>query len=179
MKKMSTLPRILILLVALVAIAGFFLPYISMNDAYVEYLESFGEENVAEGVDMKVSDMKNLSLWEYSRLYYLAGEEILGDADTARDNAIGFAMPCAISLLVLVFALFGLATPIILLSPVMAASLYTVNIYIVQIGVMPSDDAVWGISHLLYYVCAALLFALDIWLFAAKKRMKKISKAET
>lgn len=44
---------------------------------------------------------------------------------------------------------------------------------VVDCGIMPSYNAVWGVVHVYFYPCAALLFVCALWLFVAKHRMKK------
>ena len=117
--------------------------------------------------------MKELSLFEYSKIYYYGGEALFGYAEAGWENALAFALPCAAAVVILIFAACNCATPIVLFSAAMAVAMHIVNSFVVSIGVMPSDYAVWGISHLLYYICAAALFALGIWLFVAKRRRKK------
>jgi hypothetical protein len=53
---------------------------------------------------------------------------------------------------------------------------YLVNGDLVDRGIMPSSNYVWGISYYLLYACVAVIALGASWMFAAKREMKKEAK---
>ncbi len=60
----------------------------------------------------------------------------------------------------------------------MAGAFWAINWDIVDRGIMPSGDAVWGIAYYVYYPVAAIISVAAIWMFTIKKRNKKLKAAE-
>ena len=174
MRKPYTLPRIISALVSLVAILGLFLPYLSSTEEYGKYLEGRGEDKVYESADLTAAEMKELSWFEYSKVYYQSRDEMYsGESYIGIFYAVLFAAPGILGVLTLLCAMGKKATLMGLLSILMGISLRLINWDVVDRGIMPSSGMVWGISHVLYYPCAVVLFVCAIWLFIAKRRAKK------
>ena len=177
MLKSIRFPVAIAFIIAGIAILGAFLPYVSCCDEYkLEYFDAHGDEKVYESSDLTFADCRELSLWDYARLYYQAGEEIFKEKPAGIFYAVLFLLPGAIGIFCMFWALCKRATPLILNSIAMGASLWIINWDVVDRGIMPSSDLVWGISHVLYYPCAVVIFVCGIWLFVGKHRIKKQQK---
>lgn len=173
MKNRLLLPHVIGMIISLVAIAGLFLPYIASTEAYGEYLKTLGPMKIYDTIDLTAQDTKELSLLEYSKTYYQGRQEIFRDDAEGIFYAVLFAAPGLLGLLTLICALRKRAIPMGILALLMGGVIYLINWDVVDRGIMPSADRVWGISHSLYYLCAAILFFCSIWLFIAKRKLKK------
>lgn len=173
MKKRLLLPRLIGIMVSFVAIVGLFLPYIASTEEYGKYLEAKGTEKIYDHVDLTAQDVKELSLFEYSKVYYQGRQEIFRDDAEGIFYSVIFAAPGLLGLLTLICALRKRAIPMGILALLMGGAIYLINWDVVDRGIMPSMNRVWGISHSLYYPCAVILFLCSIWLFAAKRKAKK------
>lgn len=167
------IPRLVAIIVSLVAVAGLFLPYITSTEEYGHYLEAKGDQKVYDNVDLTAQDTKELSLFEYSRVYCQGRQEIFRDDAEGIFYAVVFAAPGLLGLLALICALRKQAIPMGILSLMMGGAIRLINWDVVDRGIMPSMNRVWGISHSLYYPCAVILFLCSIWLFVAKRKIKK------
>lgn len=170
-------PFIIALIASLIAIAAFFLPYISMTDEYAKYLESRANEKAFETVDLKVGDMKELSLFEYAKTYFQGGKEIMRNEDSGIFYGSFFTSPGVLSLLVLLGVIKKKPIMTFIFTALMAGIVYMLNWDFVDRGIMPSSNGIWGISYHLYYPCAAVIALCAIWIFVLKRKMKKEKKA--
>ena len=169
-------PRLVAILVSIVALAAFFLPYISSTPEYAEYLEARGTEKVYESSDLTVGDMKEMSLVEYAKVYLQAGKEMYRDAATGIFYGVLIGLLAVFTLLELLFALGKKPVPLILFSLLTGGLFYLIEWDFADRGIMPNSDRVWGIAHQLYYPCAALLLICGIWMLTAKKKTKRQKK---
>lgn len=173
MKNRLMIPRLIAIIVSLVSVIGLFLPYIASTEEYREYLEAKGAEKIYDNVDLTAQDTKELSLFEYSKVYYQGRQEIFRDDAEGIFYAVIFAAPGLLGLLTLICALRKRAIPMGILSLTMGGMIRLINWDVIDRGIMPSTNRVWGITHSLYYPCAAILFFCSVWLFVIKRKMKK------
>ena len=173
MKKACILPRLVLFLISLVTIAGCFLPYISMTDEYRQYLDVIVDTKISDNIDITARDIKDISLFKYSKTYYQGRQEIFHDDASGIFYAVLFATPGFLGFLILCCSLRNRGIPVLLLSLLMGGIMYIINWDVLSRGIMPSSNAKWGISHTHYYPCAAILFVCGIWLIIAKRIAKK------
>lgn len=162
-------PQFIAVLLTLAAIAAFFLPYISSTEEYAKYLDQITDITVSETIDMTYGEMKDLSLFEYAKVYLKEfGDETYGIFYAVLTGSVGvfsfFAFLCASKkkpiLLFIFSALIGLVS-------------YSINIDFIQRGIMPNSNRVWGISHEILIPIAIALCACAIWMLIAKISIKK------
>lgn len=173
MKNRLMIPRLIVIIVSLVSVIGLFLPYIASTEEYREYLQAKGAEKIYDNVDLTAQDTKELSLFEYSKVYYQGRQEIFRNDAEGIFYAVIFAAPGLLGLLTFICALRKRAIPMGILSLVMGGAIRLINWDVVDRGIMPSVNRVWGISHSLYYPCAVILFLCSIWFLVTKHKMKK------
>lgn len=180
MKNRTLLPRWIAAILSLIAIVGMFLPYIDFTDDYTEYLESLGAKQMFEAVDYTAHDLADgLSLYDYCVIYGKGWDEVFHSKDSGIFYTVVFAMPGALAALTLLCALRNRPTLMGLFSMMMGGMQYLINWDVVDRGIMPSYNAVWGVVHVYFYPCAAALFLCALWLFVAKHRMKKLRRRKT
>lgn len=172
-KNLVLLPRIIAVILALVTVIAFFLPYISASEEYSQYIDVHADEKVHSSLDITVGDMKNMSIFTYAKVYILGGNEVFGAASIG--YFIGGIYAC-----VGVFALFTLLSalgkrPILTFfnNAVMGIAFYIVNWDIIDRRIMPDSNRVWGMSYYLYYPLVAIIAVAAIWMFVTKRKMKK------
>ena len=170
-------PRLLGFAAAVLAAALFFMPYISATKEYAERLEEISklspDEKVAESADMKVSDLKNLSVYDYAKIYIQAGEEIFGSKTSGYIEGAFFAAVGVFAVLAALCALGRKPVLMFLMTALMGASFYAINWDITDRGIMPDPDRVWGLSYYAYWPVAAVMAVCAVWLFIAKRKEKK------
>ena len=169
----TTFPRVLAVIASLVAIVAFFLPFISATPEYAKYMDTRASEKIYDSTDITVGDMKDMSLFEYAKVYAQAGQEIYHDPSAGIFYAVLIGAIGVAAVLTLLFALGKKPVLMMIFSIVMGGVFYLVNWDFIDRRIMPDSNRVWGISHSLYYPCAALLLICAIWLFIAKRTENK------
>ena len=176
MKNRALLPCIIAAIVAMVAIAGLFLPYIGSTPEYADYLNSVSNQKPFDTADITAASSVDLSLYEYAKTYWQGSDEIFGSKAGGVFYAILFASPGIFGFFALLCALRKKGIPLILQSLIIGGLSYLINWDVVDRGIMPYDGRVWGISHSLYYPVAGMLLIFGVWIFIAKHKMKKMKK---
>ena len=164
---------IIALIVSLIAIVSFILPYISSTEKYREYLESQGDKHASDSVDMTYRDMKDISLFEYAKTYFQGGKEILHDETAGIFYGVLMSSVGVFSILVLLAVLRKKPILTFILNALLGGVCYLVNWDFVDRGIMPSSNYVWGISYYMLYACIAVIAFCAIWMFVAKRKIKK------
>lgn len=169
-------PRFIALIVSLIAIAAFFLPYISATEAYRQRIDALGDtadESAYKTVHVSYSDVKDLSMFEYARIYLLGGKEVLGNQQAGVFYGVLFLAIGLFALLILLCALGRKPVLILLFDILMGGAFFLINWDFVSRGIMPSSDRLWGVSYYVYYPCAVAILVCAIWMFVLKRRMKR------
>ena len=175
-QKVPVLPRLVIVIAALIAIAAFFLPYISATDSYREYMETRADEKVYESASLTVRGMEDMSLFEYASVYAQAGKEIFRSADAGTFYAVLIGAIGVSALLILLAGAKGKPILTIFLDLVMGGAFWAINWDVTDRGIMPNSNHVWGIAYQLYYPLAVIIAISAIWLFVAKRKAKKAQR---
>lgn len=172
-KNYIALPRIIAILVAIAALAAFFLPYISATEEYSKYIATRADERIYSSSDVTVGDLENISIFTYAKVYIQCGEEIF---NSAAGGYITGGIYAAVGVFALLTALAVLGKKPILTfitNAIMGIAFYMVNWDIMDRHIMPDSDRVWGLSYHLYYPIVTILAIVAIWMFVAKRKMKK------
>lgn len=172
MEKQLRLVRVIAIIVSLVAVAAFFLPFTIATEDYEEYLELFGDEKVFETADLTASEMKSVSLFNYAKIYFQAGEEMFNDKNAGIFYLVligGIGCFAAIS------CLWSLTKrPILLLLNTLLMSVFfNFTAWDFSDRIALNTIFKWGISYYMIYPCAALLAICSIWMFIVKRKIKK------
>ncbi len=178
MEKKLTISKILIIFFAIIAIVAFFLPYVAQTGDTREYYQSRSGEKMFDNVDMTLSDMVDISIFEYSKVYFLAGEEALHSKDAGIFYGCLFGSLATLSLLMILSALGKKPILTLFWDTLMAGAFWAINWDIEDRGIMPSKDTVWGTAYYLYYPVAAIIAVFAIWMFIIKRHKRKLKAAE-
>lgn len=170
--KASFAPRLIAVIVSLIAIVAFFLPFISATPDYAKYMDSRSNEKVYSSADLTVGDMKNMSLFEYAKVYAQTGKEIYRDPSAGTVYAVLIGAVGVAAIMTFLCALGKKPILIMVFSAIMGIAFYLVNWDFMDRRIMPDNNRVWGIAHAMYYPCVAILLISAIWLLIAKRKAK-------
>ena len=171
----TRIPQIFGIMSACIAIIGFFLPFISATPEYSKYFDTRANEKVYETTDITVGDMKDMSLFEYAKVYAQAGEEIYHDQTSGMIYVVIIGAIVVAAIIALFCTLGKKPILMMLCSIIMGGAFYIINWDFIDRRIMPNSHRVWGIAHSLYYPCTAILLICAIWLLIAKRKAKKES----
>ena len=166
-------PRIIVIVVSLIAIVAFFLPFISATPDYAKYMDSISSEKIYSSTDLTVGDMKDMSLFKYAKVYAQAGQEIYRDQSTGIFYAVLIGAIGVAAIITLLCALGKKPVLLMIFSIVMGGAFYLVNWDFLDRRIMPDSNRVWGIAHSMYYPCAVILLICAIWILIAKRKAKE------
>lgn len=176
MKNRILLPCIVAAITAMISIAGLFLPYIGSTPEYADYLNSVSNQKPFDTADITAATSVDLSLYEYAKTYWQGSDEIFGNKAVGVFYTIIFVSPGIFGFFALLCALRKKGIPLILQSLIIGGSSFLINWDLVDRGIMPYDGRVWGIAHSLYYPVAGILLICGVWIFIAKRKMKKTKR---
>ena len=176
MKNRILLPCIVAAITAMISIAGLFLPYIGSTPEYADYLNSVSNQKPFDTADITAATSVDLSLYEYAKTYWQGSDEIFGNKAVGVFYTIIFVSPGIFGFFALLCALRKKGIPLILQSLIIGGSSFLINWDVVDRGIMPYDGRVWGIAHSLYYPVAGILLICGVWIFIAKRKMKKTKR---
>ena len=169
----NKLPRLIAMIVALIAIAGFFLPFISATQDYRDYMADQAGDKPFDGVDITVGEIMDMSLFKYAKVYFQGGDTFFNSGGMGTFYGVLMCLIPGLALLVLLAAWRGKPVLTLILDLLMGGTFYIVNWDFVDRGIMPSGDRVWAIAHHLYYPLVAIIAICALWMFVVKRRMKK------
>ena len=174
MEKKLTMPRVLIIISAMITMCAFFLPYISQTGDARAYYLAHDTAKLFDNVEMTASDMADISIFEYAKVYFLAGEETLKSKDAGISYGCLFSSLAIFSLLIMLCAVGKMPILIMLWDALMAGAFWIINWDIAGRGIMPVSTAEWGTAYYIYYPVAAVIAICAIWMFVIKRHNKKI-----
>ena len=175
-KSRILVPFIAALIASLLAVAAFFFPYISSTEEYGRYLELQGDEQAIASVGVTYRDMKNLSLFEYSKIYFYGAKEIRMDEAAGIFYGVLISVIGVLSFLVLLAVLRKKPILIFVLNAMLGGLCYSLNWDFTDRGIMPDSNRIWGISYYMLYVCVAVIALSAIWMFVEKRKVKKAGR---
>ncbi len=178
-KKGSTpIPALVAIVAAIVLCASFYLPFTTARDESIvgnEFAKSF---EVVEGSGVTVDVMANPSLVTWARVYKAYGEKLSGTvSNSLNDYSMMFwviVIAGVNAALALLFALLRKAVPTTLFALACLALVSFACFYFESYGPVSSGAAsVWAFGRVVTLGAAAVLAAAGIWLFIAKRSVKK------
>lgn len=176
-KKQLTTPALIALIAAVLMVLSVFLPYgVAIGDR-AEWIEEHPDYVVYEELNLTASDMKNVSILEYTRIYYTMCEELLHDSFY---GTFYLAIFCLIVGLSAIAGLFALGRKPIgtMIFALMAMGVFQLqNMDYTMRGILPGTYYDWGIAHYLFPVAVAVALAASIWMLVKKIIVKKQIKA--
>lgn len=176
MKNKTMIPFLATIIISAMLIVTFFLPLAVATDEYREMISSFSTKTAIAECDYSYGDLENLSMFKYANIYKVGASSKEVDGYGNAESTICFVLIIAVAiftLLILLFSVLKKPVPLVIFD-ILALGVFSLLLWDMgDRNVLPSTRYDFGIAHVLYYVCFAILAATGIWLFAVKKQKKK------
>ena len=181
MKKINYLSilKIFIIVLTLVALSGLFMPYEKATKDYREELLEYADEDFIPNLEIKNSDVVNLTILENFKIYNYAKDNSEGDdwvKDEATINVVITIVLIVSIILTLLFTILNKHILVIIFDIILAISSLAMNFDITSRGVMPSDEYTCGISFYLFVIVSILILISVIVMKVLKKHPELLSE---
>lgn len=169
-KSLMGLPRAIAIVVSLICVVLLIVPILSGNSDFKKNVNQAIDYGVNELGNVKLSELKDISLISYGLIYY--------KVQSAKDDSAILApiimfLPGALAVFAFLAALGRRPVLLMILTAGILGSLLLATRFLAETGLYTGGTHNWGIAYYAYFVCIALLFISSIWLFIAKGRWKR------
>ena len=169
-------PVIAILVGAVLLLVSFFLPFASASAEYRQVLDSSGQSGYEE-FGMTPGDTKDISLFEFARMYLTASSSDQSALQVMRAELIIclviMLLIAVFSLLVLLFAILRHPIPVIVFALLAIAMFMALRWDFKDRGILPDDNYSYGVANYMYFVSVIVLLAGSIWLIVSRRKAKR------
>lgn len=171
------IPFLITLIGSVLLLVMILLPYASAKDDYKGYLQSSPDDYYVSEIKMTNASAVNISMLEYGRIYVeTARQGVYRDVSILCIALISlFAF---FSLLTLIMSLLKKSIGIIIFDILALAIFWLIHFDYADRGVLPSSSYGWGIANYLTYIIGIAVAIGAVWLFAEKRKIKKLAKNE-
>lgn len=176
MNRKLTIPQVVAMIAAIMALIAFFLPYISATAGYRSYMADQAEEKPFEGIDITVSEIMDMSLFKYVRVYFQGGELFFSSSGMGTLYGVIVSLTAGFAFFSSLAAWRGRPILTLVCSLLMSGAVYLVNWDFVDRGIMPDYNRVWAIAYHLYYPLAAVIAVCAIWMLIARRQTKTLAE---
>ncbi len=175
MKKKWMNPVLITALGALLMLFMVLLPFASAKKEYKEHLREYNEYYYLEEIEMINEDAIHISLVEYLRVYiYTAGEGIQKEVSVLCIVMIGLFL--LFEIFTLIATLSRKAIAVIIWDLLTLGAFWLIQFDFRDRGVVPNSRFDIGIVHYLTYVLGVVVIVSAVWMFAEKRKAKKLVK---
>lgn len=166
------IPFLVALIGSALMILTLFLPYTSATKDFAEKIDAYPEALAYSNTDIKVSDVKNVSMVQYATMYGSNSKEILHQSSVGMIYVAVVSGIGVFSILSLVFALRKKSIPTIIFD-VLAFIMFAILCWDFKDRGLMTKAYTWGVGYYLFYVGVVLTLVGAILLIVAKKKNKK------
>ncbi len=167
-------PRAMIVILSLVVIAAFFLPYFMTEGDRKVTAEEVGEERLLSDVNITGNELSKPSLFMYAKMYFTGKQYLYQSEDVSIVQGIMVCLIPFFAILLLIFGLTGVPIPSLIFSMFLAGSAYLLQKDFEFRGLIPNPEFKLGIAFYMIYACAVLIFFFSICDIVAKHNRKKV-----
>ena len=171
LQKNMKLCRLIALALTAVVLLSLFLPYASTTKDAREQLNERPDVVIIDDINLTAGDMKDISLFEFTRIYRVTNSDELGAIYT-----VLFAILAVLALLAVVFALLKLPIGIIIVNIISLGVFFLTKFDFTDRKVIDAETYNWGFGHHLFLLCAIAAIAVAIWMIVVKSSIKKASR---
>lgn len=172
-KKQLTTPALIALIAAVFMVASVFLPYGVAIDERAEWIKEHPDSVVYEDLNITASDMKNVSILEYTRIYYTLCEELWHDSFYGVFYLAIFCLIVGLSVIARLFA-WGRKPIGTILFTLMSMGVFQIqNTDYTMRGILPGAYYDWGVAHYLFPIAVAVALVASVWMLVKKIKAKK------
>ncbi len=175
--KLMQSPVLMTIIGAVLMLLMVFLPYASATEEYEERLLKYEDEMYVEEIGMTNADARNISLFEYGRIYAEAANQgLYKEMSIACIVIISIFAGCA--LVTLLMSLIKKPIGIIIFDLLTMGAFKIICFDFEDRGVIPTNSYDWGVVYYVTYIVGVIVLAGAVWLFVEKRKAKKLVKAE-
>ena len=165
--------RFFVVLLALAAIAAFFLPYFVFNNAGQQPESGYEETGSLEGFNITPEEAAKPSLFTIVKGYF---QREKANADEEAVSVFYIILYCLIpffGFLIFLFGLTGLPVPALIFSALLGGTGVLIRWDFGLRSAIPSPTFSFGIGYYMIFICTVLLFAASICGIAEKRRRRR------
>ena len=172
-------PFIAAMVGAILMILTIFMPYATAIDEQAENIKNNPDAIVYEELNMKATDIKDVSMVEYVNIYTNLGEQLFGNASFGMLYVVLLGLIVGFALLAAIFSFIKKPIAVIIFD-ILAFGVFSMqNFDYTDRGVIPSSSYDWGLGYYIFYVAAVLTLAGAVWMLVTKVGMNKTAKIES
>ena len=176
-KKKTLIPVVVTLIGALLMVLCVFLPYSTATEERTEWIDKYPDTVVLEGMQLTAADMKNISLAQYTHIYFTMSEEFWHDSSVGTLYVVLVALIGGGVAVATIFVLGRKPIGCMIFGGLACGVFHLLNLDFIDRGVILSDSYDWGIAHTLFPIAAVILAGGALWLLVMKVNLKKQLKA--
>lgn len=172
-KKQLTIPALIALIATVFMVVSVFLPYGVAIDERAEWIEEHPDYIVYEDLNLTAKDMKNVSILEYTRIYYTLCEELWHDSFYGIFYLTIFCLIVGLSVIAVLLA-YGRKPIGTIIFALMAMGVFQIqNTDYTMRGILSRTYYDWGIAHYLFPLAVAIVLGASVWMLVKKIKAKK------
>lgn len=178
-KKMFLVVALSVILISLLVVVAFFLPYASAKADYRKILENFPQQIYMQEIGMTNADAMDISLLEFARVYGAFAESSGQIGAVGTIVVVMISLVGLFSLLTLIFAALRKPIVILIFNCLTFGTVYLLSWDFQDRGALPNNSYDFGMAYYIYYIGAALILAGAICMLVMKiqeKKQKKVSE---
>lgn len=172
-KQQTKWPAVVAMIGAFLMVLCIFLPYSTATEERAEWIDKYPDTVVFEEMNVTAADMRNISMLQYTRMYYTMSEALWHDSTVGVFYIVMVAIIGCAALGAALFAMGRKPIGCVIIGAVSYGAVHIMNLDFTQRGVIPSSSYDWGMAHTLFPVAAVILAAGAIWMLAKKIIAKK------
>ncbi|HHX08832.1 MAG TPA: hypothetical protein GX730_05310 [Chloroflexi bacterium] len=172
-KSLMSLPRSIAVIVSLVCVILLIVPILSGNSDFKKNVDNATNLGFNDLDDVKLSDLKDISLSSYGLIYYKVN---VAKDDSAILAPIIMFLPGALAVFALLAALGRRPILLLILTAGILGSFLLATRLLADTGLYVGGTHKWGIAYYAYFLCIALLVVSSIWLFITKSKWKRAKR---
>ena len=167
----TKIPFMVIMISVMVMALSFFLPYNTAVGDRKEKLEENEDKVFIKDLDMKYKDAKNMSVFEYLRVFALAQKE-----DGDEDSMFFIVVISLVMIFTVITAIFGglkKAVPTFIFNLINLGAFSFMNLAFKAERIVRKNNYTWGVAYYFFCIAIVAIFVGAVWLFVAKVKDKK------
>lgn len=182
MKVNTRIMRIASVVLVLGLLLTFFLPLASANADYENAIESHAEKIAIPELSMSYSDIVDISMFDYARIYYVGMQKDSISLYGSMESVICFSLIICIAIFLffcLIFAILKKEIPVIVFELLAFGSFRVLMWDMKDRGILPGTTYDLGIANIMYNLMFIMLLVVMVLMLVSKAVKKKRLKNST
>lgn len=171
LKQQLKVPFLVTLIATLLILVSVFLPYMSASKTYADQLDLYGDMVAYSGTDIKVKDLKDVSLMEFAEIANAMDK--ISSSSSLEGVAIVVYAIMALSIAAVLFACFKKPIAVIIFTLLAYGASAIIELGITESGALSTSVYDFGIAHTLIPLAVLASIVGSIWMIVVKNKAKK------